>query len=768
MKKNSSSEISNPKSLRTLMVDNSENDVLLIVRELKKGGYNPSYERVETAISMEKVLKDKQWDVILCDYKMPTFNAPSAIALLKKTDIDIPLIIVSGSIGEDVAVECMRLGAQDYIMKGNLSRLCPAIARELEEAEVRNKQKQAESQRKAALEELLESKKQYKSLYGLLRLMCDNVPDMIWAKDLSKRYLFANKAMCENLLCAKDTEEPIGKSDMYFAERERCAHPNQPDWATFGEICTDSDSVVMSTKQAERFDEFGKVKGQFLYLDIHKAPFWDEQGNMIGTVGCGRDVTREKQLEQERQEAEEKYRNIFDNSSEGLYQVSPEGYFITANPAAARTLGYESPEELINTVTNIGSQVYVCTEDRKKALELLRKDGSFKNFEVRNRQKNGNIVWVMASVHIVRDEQGNNLYHEGTSQDITERKHAESQREAALEALRLSEENFRRSLENLPLGVRIVTIEGETIYANQAILDIYGYDSIEELKTTLVENRYTPESFAEYQIRREKRKRGDDAPSEYDIGIVRKDGEVRHLHVFRKDILWNGERQFQVLYNDITDRKQAEERFHASLGEKDILLREIHHRVKNNMQVISSLLDLPASLSGNQERRKMFHESQSRIHAMSLVHEKLYGSKDFARIDLAGYVRTLSQDLFQSYKINPGKIDLIIQTDGDVYVDINKAIPCGLILNELISNALKHAFPGNSHGELQVIIRKTKNTEIEIVVRDDGLGLSGDVDVHEPRSVGLHLVNGLVKNQLDGQIEFVRAAGTEIHMKFPL
>ena len=164
----------------------------------------------------------------------------------------------------------------------------------------------------------------------------------------------------------------------------------------------------------------------------------------------------------------------------------------------------------------------------------------------------------------------------------------------------------------------------------------------------------------------------------------------------------------------------------------------------------------------------MLNESQSRIQAMSLVHEKLYGSKDFARIDMAGYVRALSQELFQSHKINPGKIDLIIQTEGAVHVDINKAIPCGLILNELISNALKHAFPGDGPGELRIIIHETKNTEMEIVVRDNGLGLPDDVDIREPRTVGLHLVNGLVKNQLDGQIEVRRDAGTEVRIKFPL
>ena len=125
------------KSLRVLMVEDSKDDELLIIRELNKSGYDLVYERIETASAMKKALQDKQWDIILCDYKMPQFDAPSAIALLKEANTDIPLIIVSGTIGEDVAVECMRLGAQDYIMKDKLSRLCPAIAREREEAKVR-------------------------------------------------------------------------------------------------------------------------------------------------------------------------------------------------------------------------------------------------------------------------------------------------------------------------------------------------------------------------------------------------------------------------------------------------------------------------------------------------------------------------------------------------------------------------------------------------------------------------------------------------------
>ena len=282
------------------------------------------------------------------------------------------------------------------------------------------------------------------------------------------------------------------------------------------------------------------------------------------------------------------------------------------------------------------------------------------------------------------------------------------------------------------------------------------------------------------------------------------------------NIKW-GEVSCQPIYNesgtsmghrssirDITTRKLAEEALRASLQEKELLIREVHHRVKNNMQVMLSLLDLQARPSKNPELTEMLNEGKSRIRAMSLIHEKLYESKDFSRIDLAGYVRTLSRELFQAYKINPGKIDLIIQTDGAVYVDISKANPCGLILNELISNAFKHAFHGDNTGTLEIIIREMKNTEadsqarapgnltseyieregeaptaslvegatlapgIEIIVRDNGSGIPDDVDIHQSRSVGLHLVNGLVEKQLDGTIEVIRDAGTAFRITFPI
>lgn len=172
------------KPLRVLMVEDSEDDALLLIRELKKGDYDPEYGRVETAEAMRTALREKSWDVILCDYRLPQFNGPMAIALLKESGIDIPLIIVSGAIGEETAADCMRCGAHDYVMKGNLSRLVPAVERELKEAESR-------AQRRRAQEELRESEERYRELVRY-------APAGIYEVDYeANRFISVNDIICE-------------------------------------------------------------------------------------------------------------------------------------------------------------------------------------------------------------------------------------------------------------------------------------------------------------------------------------------------------------------------------------------------------------------------------------------------------------------------------------------------------------------------------------------------------------------------------------------
>jgi PAS domain S-box-containing protein len=219
------------------------------------------------------------------------------------------------------------------------------------------------------------------------------------------------------------------------------------------------------------------------------------------------------------------------------------------------------------------------------------------------------------------------------------------------------------------------------------------------------------------------------------------------------------------------ERKRVEEQLNASLKEKEVLLKEIHHRVKNNMQVISSLLHLQSGRINNQDILEMFKESQDRIRSMSLIHERLYQSEDLARIDFSHYIKNLAKHLFQSYRIDPEAV--ILQTDvRDVSLDINKAIPCGLIINELISNSLKYAFPQvkkaekkkSKKGEIDIQLA-AENGKVSLLVKDNGVGLPEDLDIETARSFGLQLVTTLV-NQLNGVIEIKRKPGATFKIIF--
>ena len=277
--------------LRVLIVDDSEDDTSLIIRKLSSGGYDPKWERVDSSEAMRNALGREDWDIILCDYKMPNFNAAAALKLAQENKMDIPFIIVSGAIGEDTAVASMKAGAHDYVMKDKLAKLLVAVERAIREAKIRR--------------------------------------------------------------------------------------------------------------------------------------------------------------------------------------------------------------------------------DKKKTEEMLK----------------------------------------------------------------MSRENFRHSLDDSPLGVRIVTVTGELIYANQEMLNIYGYDSFEEMKSTPLKKSYTPESCVEHEARKAKRRRGEDVPSNYEVSIIRKDGSVRNLEVFRKQVLWNGETQFQALYSDITKRKQAEKNLRDSEERYRVVVEHAHESI---------------------------------------------------------------------------------------------------------------------------------------------------------------------------------------------
>jgi len=213
-----------------------------------------------------------------------------------------------------------------------------------------------------------------------------------------------------------------------------------------------------------------------------------------------------------------------------------------------------------------------------------------------------------------------------------------------------------------------------------------------------------------------------------------------------------------LIFRDIAERKRAEEQIKASLKEKEVLLKEIHHRVKNNLQVISSLLNLQSPYIKDEQASEMFRESQNRVKSMALIHEKLYQSKDLGEIDFAEYIRKLTVNLFHSYGVDSSAIQLVLNIS-DILLDIDTAIPCGLIINELVSNSLKHAFPAGEKGEVCVNLSSNTDNKFKLIVSDNGVGFPEDLNFRNTESLGLQLVNTLI-NQLGGAIELDKSGGT--------
>lgn len=210
--------------------------------------------------------------------------------------------------------------------------------------------------------------------------------------------------------------------------------------------------------------------------------------------------------------------------------------------------------------------------------------------------------------------------------------------------------------------------------------------------------------------------------------------------------------------------KLAEGQLTATLREKEILLQEIHHRVKNNMQIISSLLRLQSRYINDPKDINIFKECQNRIHALSLVHEKLYRSKNLASIDFGDYAMSLAIDLFRSYKVDMNNITLSVKAD-EASIKINTIIPCGLIITELISNSLKYAFPDNKDGVIMITLQAIDKDRFVLTIKDNGAGIPEYIDFRNTETLGLQLVNDLVK-QIKATIELNRTKGTEFQIRF--
>ena len=463
------------KSLRALMIDDSEDDILLINRELRKGGYDPVYERVDTPEAMKMALQERSWDIILCDYTMPKFNAPSAIALFKQTGIDIPFIIVSGTIGEETAIECMRLGAHDYLMKGKLSRLCPAINRELGEAENRRRQKQAESQREAALQALHQSEEKY-------RTILENMDDGYYEVDLTGNYTFFNDSICR--MHGYSRSEIMGMNYRKFVD---------PDYAK--RIYEAFHAVYTKGEPMKGFDwQIIKKDGAKRYIESSVSLRKDSSGNTIGFRGTVHDITERKQAEEALKKSEAMYRLLADNISEHVWIMDLNLKLVYISPSAEKLYGYSLKELRKISFQELFTEesVQKLSEMYKTALDLALVNpppppGTRRMVELQARHKDGHLLWTENSVHFIRDENGQPVSLMGETRDITDRKLAQ-------EMLKKSEEQYRLLADHMKDQVWLMDMNLNITYVSPSVERLLGY-SLEEIKTLPLEKLLAPESL---------------------------------------------------------------------------------------------------------------------------------------------------------------------------------------------------------------------------------------------------------------------------------
>ena len=325
-----------------------------------------------------------------------------------------------------------------------------------------------------------------------------------------------------------------------------------------------------------------------------------------------------------------------------------------------------------------------------------------------------------------------------------------------------AEEKFRGLLEAAPDAMTAINRQGQIVFANAQIEQIFGYrqaEIIDQPVEILLPERFRSQHLkhrVNYLVKPSVRPMG----AGFELFGRRKDGSEFPVEISLSPLDTKEGLLIISAIRDITDRKQAEDKIKASLKEKEVLLQEIHHRVKNNLQVISSLLNLQAGYIADKTTLKIFADSQHRVRSMALVHESLYQSQDLALIDFAKYTHQLTRYLFHAYGVKASDVILKINID-KVFLEIDTAIPCGLIINELISNALEHAFSPETGKTGQIYIDLQINyQQIFLTVGDNGVGFPAEIDFRQTESLGLQLVNILVMDELEGTIELERRNGT--------
>ena len=509
------------------------------------------------------------------------------------------------------------------------------------------------------------------------------------------------------------------------------------------------------------------ANGEERTVHIQSEVVFNTENIPIRIKGIVQDIT-------ERKKAEEKIQilvNAVESSNDAILTESLEGIITSWNKGAEQVYGYSTKEIL-------GKNISIVEPDNlkgeiKQFSEKIKQGKKIQHYETSRLKKNGTIINVSVTLSPVFDASGELMAISAITRDITEQKRAE-------ETLRESEARLRRFYESGMFGMLYYNLDGSITDANDKFLEIVGYTR-EDLQAGRINwaNMTPPEyRFLDQHAIMELKAAGVTTPFEKEY--IRKDGS--HVHIILGVATFDQASNEGIAFVlDITERKKAEK----ALANIEIARKkEIHHRIKNNLQVISSLLDLQVEkfkgrecitdcnreCSRNSEVLEAFRESQNRVISMALIHEELYKGGGFDTLNFSPYIEELANNLFFTYRLGITDVCLNMDMEENLFFDMDTAVPLGIIVNELVSNSLKHAFKARDRGEIRIKLHRDGNEDCEsthftLTVSDNGVGIPENLDIEDLDSLGLQLVTTLV-DQLDGELELKRNNGTEFTVRF--
>ncbi len=525
---------------------------------------------------------------------------------------------------------------------------------------------------------------------------------------------------------------------------------------------------------------FRRKDGSYFYVEDSGVYLKNESCGIYRVLGVMKDVTERKRATERIRRSEEKYRIAAEQTGQIVYDYDIKTEKVDWAGAIAELTGY-SFEEFQKVSPEIWTE-HIHPDDREKVIEnvsIFFEKGERLREEFRFRRKDGSYIYVEDRGVLLRDEKGSAYRLLGVMKDITEMK-------LASEKLKESEQRYRSFMKNFRGIAFQMGLDSTPILVDGSVEEITGYrgDDIISGKVDwrqIVLPEYRKRLFENI----DKLMNDPLLLMEHEYRIKHRDGKVRWVREIIQNVSDKGEKR--ILHGsiyDITRQKEAEE----SLKKVDeIRKKEIHHRIKNNLQVISSLLELQAEKFEEKEVLEAFRESQNRVATMAIIHEELYRSKNNETLDFSAYLQKLTADLFRSYTVRKGDVRMQLEIE-ETFLGMDTAVPLGIIINELVSNSLKHAFPAGTKGEIRIKLCRTeengenksisnstnnidsessvdKSIQYSLVVSDNGLGFPENIDFRNTGSLGLQLVNILVE-QLEGAIELENGAETTFKILF--